>query len=244
MNAIAQARLSRLGISIYADGADLASLTALAAKPWIAGLTTNPTLLRRAGVADYETFARELLAAVPVKPISFEVLADDFPGMIRQARRLAAWGANVYVKIPITDTHGAPTSDVIRLLSAEGIKLNVTAILAVSQAAAAIEALHDCTPGIVSLFAGRVADTGVDPHNLVKNCLCLLASRPRLKLLWASTREVFNLIEAARLGCDIVTVPPDLLAKAERLLGYDLLTLSRETVQMFAADAAAAGYTL
>src|SRR5262245_52715534 len=212
--------------------------------PRIAGFTTNPTLMRKAGVADYRAFAQQVLAEIRDKPISFEVFADDTANMRRQAKEIATWGANVYVKIPVTNTKGAPSTDLIRELSAGGVKLNVTAICTLEQVREVAGALAGGAPSVVSVFAGRIADTGRDPIPLMREALgiCRAADR-RIELLWASPREALNIAQAAELGCDIITVTPDLLAKLA-LYGKDLGAFSLETVQMFHRDAEAAGYKL
>lgn len=236
--------LENLGIQIYADGADKAGILDLYAKPYIRGLTTNPTLMRKVGVRDYEAFARDILQTVTAKPISLEVFSDEFPEMRRQALKLAGWGGNVYVKIPITNSHGAPSIELIRELTHEGVKLNVTALLTVEQVRQVAAVLHPEVPAVVSVFAGRIADTGVDPCPIMREALGILAARPRAELLWASVREVLNLVQAEACGCHIVTVTHDILAKAAKLLGMDLTDLSLDTVRMFARDAAEAGYVL
>jgi transaldolase len=240
---------SLAGIKIFADGASLASMREAARDPRIAGFTTNPTLMRKAGVADYRAFAREVLAEIRDKPISFEVFADDTDGMRRQARELASWGDNVYVKLPVTDTRGAPTTDLIRELASAGVRLNVTAICTLDQVREVATALAGGAPSVISVFAGRIADTCRDPIPLMREALaiCRAADRARggggIELLWASPREVLNIAQAAEIGCDIITVTPDLLAKLA-LHGKELAAFSLETVQMFHRDAEAAGYKL
>lgn len=230
-------------VRIYADGADVATVAHLAAHPLVRGFTTNPTLMRRAGVTDYEVFARQMLAAVPDRPVSFEVLADDSAAMERQARRIASWGAQVFVKIPVTNTHGDSTDALIRRLSLDGIQVNVTAVLTVDQVRTIATAIAGGAPAYVSVFAGRVADTGRDPVPLMTEALAVLRTSPNAELLWASPREVRNIIQADAIGCPIITVTSDLLAKLP-LLGRDLQHYSRETVCMFYDDARAAGYDL
>lgn len=236
--------LQELTIQLYADGADRAGILELYAKPYIRGLTTNPSLMRKAGIKDYEAFARDILGTVTAKPLSLEVFSDEFPEMRRQALRLASWGANVYVKIPITNSRGESALPLIRELGAEGVKLNVTALLTLPQVAGVAAALPADLPAVVSVFAGRIADTGVDPMPLMRAAGALLADRPRAELLWASTREVLNILQAQACGCAIITVPHDILAKAATLLGQDLGALSLDTVRMFAKDAAACGFQL
>lgn len=237
-------KLSDLRIQIYADGADRAGILDLYAKPYIKGLTTNPTLMKKAGIRDYEVFARDILQTVTAKPISLEVFADEFPEMQRQARKIAGWGRNVYVKIPITNTRAESAVPLIRELAAEGVQLNVTAMLTLDQVRAVAQALNPAVPAVVSIFAGRVADTGVDPMPIMRAAREMLAGQPRAELLWASVREVLNIVQAEQCGCHIVTVTHDILAKAAKLLDMDLTELSLDTVKMFAHDAAAAGYRL
>jgi transaldolase len=216
----------------------------LNAKPFIQGMTTNPTLMRKVGVADYEKFAREVLEVVKEKPISFEVFSDEFPEMRRQALMIGKWQENVYVKIPITNTRGDSALPLITELSGEGVKLNVTAILTREQVQGVAKAVKRDVPCVVSVFAGRVADTGVDPMPLMKDSLTMLKDLPQAELLWASVREVLNIFQAAQCGCHIVTVPHDILDKVARLGGMDLAELSLDTVRMFHKDAAAAGFKL
>ncbi|HLW47010.1 MAG TPA: transaldolase [bacterium] len=236
-------RLRGLRVKIFADGADLAGIMRLYGNPLIKGFTTNPTLMRKAGVDDYESFARTVLAAVPDRPVSFEVFADDFPAMLRQARTIASWGPNVFVKIPVTNTAGEFTGSVITDLAREGIALNVTAVLTVDQVRRVTACLARETPAIVSVFAGRVADTGVDPVPLMREALAVIAPRPKAELLWASPRELLNVFQADEIGCHIITVTHDVLAKLE-LVGRDLDDYSLETVKMFQRDAVAAGYSI
>jgi transaldolase len=233
-----------LPIKIFADGADRDGIAALYAKPYIKGLTTNPTLMRKVGVADYEKFAREILKVVKEKPISFEVFSDEFPEMRRQAVMIGKWQENVYVKIPITNTRGDSALPLIKELSGEGVKLNITAILTREQVQGVANAVKHDVPCVVSVFAGRVADTGVDPMPLMKESLAMLRDLPQAELLWASVREVLNIFQAAQCGCDIVTVPHDILDKVAKLGGMDLGELSLDTVRMFHRDALAAGFKL
>src|SRR4051794_4232367 len=237
-------RLSDLKAHIYADGADLASLLELNRNPHIKGMTTNPTLMRKAGIADYERFAKEALREVVEKPISFEVFSDDFPEMRRQALKIHSWQANVYVKIPITNTRRESAVPLIRELSREGVKINVTAMLTLDQVREIAEALDPDVPAIASVFAGRIADTGRDPVPILCESLRILRDRPKTQLLWASVREVLNIAQADACGCHIVTVPHDILAKALKMWSLDLDELSLDTVKMFAADAEKAGFTL
>ncbi|HVF71474.1 MAG TPA: transaldolase [Chthoniobacterales bacterium] len=233
-----------LPIKIFADGAERDGIASLYAKPYVKGLTTNPTLMHKVGIADYEKFAREVLEVVKEKPISFEVCSDDFAEMRRQALLIGKWQENVYVKIPITNTRGDSALPLITELSSEGVKLTITAILTRGQVEGVAKAVNREVPCIVSVFAGRVADTGVDPVPLMKDSLRLLQDLPLAELLWASVREVLNIFQAAQCGCDIVTVPHDILEKAEKLGGMDLGELSLDTVRMFHNDAVAAGFTL
>lgn len=236
--------LEKIPIKIFADGADLKGITDLYRKPFIKGFTTNPTLIKKTGVTDYESFARSVLESVTDKPISFEVFSDEFPEMRRQALKIRDWQENVYVKIPITNTRAESAIDLIRDLAAEGVNLNVTAILTRAQVEAVAGALNREVPSVVSVFAGRVADTGIDPLPLMKESLELLSALPKAELLWASVREVLNIFQAADCGCHIVTVPHDILAKAIKLGGMDLGELSLDTVRTFYADATAAGFKL
>jgi transaldolase len=239
----AMPRVDDLKIKIFADGADFDGIVAMTKNPLVAGFTTNPTLMRKAGVTDYEAFARKLLKVVTDRPISFEVFADDFPSMIEQGRVIASWGRNVNVKVPVSNTKGEFAGSVIRTLSSEGITLNVTAIMTVEQVSAVAEALDPRTPAIVSVFAGRIADTGRDPVPHMRACKQALASRPKAELLWASPRELLNIFQADEIGCEIITVTNDVIGKLQ-LVGKDLLEYSRETVQMFYRDAVAAAFTI
>jgi transaldolase len=235
--------LAELSIKIFADGADLKGMVELARDPSISGFTTNPTLMRQSGITDYEAFAREALKQITDLPISFEVFSDELDDMARQARLIAAWGANVYVKIPVTNTRGESCAPLIRLLSEEGLHLNVTALLSLSQVRVVAEALEPSPRAIVSVFAGRIADTGRDPVPLMQAALELLAPFPSQELLWASPREVLNICQADAIGCHIITVTYDLLKKL-RGLGRDLEDFSLATVQMFHDDAQRAGFVL
>jgi transaldolase len=231
-------------IRIFADGASLPALLELSQNPGIAGFTTNPTLMRKAGVKDYRAFAREVLTHIQKKPISFEVFADDFAEMSRQAREIAGWGDNVYVKIPITNTKRESAVPLVRELTAAGVKLNVTALCTLGQVNETAQALKGGAPSVVSVFAGRIADTGRDPVPLMRAALEICgAADDKIELLWASPRELLNLIQAAEVGCHIITVTPDLLKKLE-LVGKDLGEFSLDTVKMFHRDAVDAGYVL
>jgi transaldolase len=236
--------LAALKVQIYADGADKAGILDLYARPYIKGLTTNPSLMKKAGIRDYEAFARDILQTVTAKPISLEVFSDDFAEMKRQALKIAGWGKNVYVKIPITNSRGAPSLPLIRDLAAQQVHLNVTAILTLGQVRDVAAALNPAVPSVVSVFAGRIADTGRDPMPLMRASRALLEGQPKAELLWASVREVLNILQAEECGCPIVTVPHDILAKAANMLGLDLAAVSLDTVKTFAKDAVELGYTL
>jgi transaldolase len=232
-----------LSVHIYADGADLASIRQLAADPLIAGFTTNPTLLRKAGVTDYAGFSRELLEVVPDRPISFEVFADSVDEIERQALEIASWGGNVFVKLPITTTDGTSLAPLAKDLAGQGVKLNVTALMTTAQVAEITPALADGPECFVSVFAGRVADTGRDPLPIMVEALEIMAPHPNMRLIWASPRELLNVFQADQIGCHVITVTPDVLAKLS-LVGKDLDEFSLETVRMFFDDAAASGFTL
>ena len=236
--------LAGLKVKIFADGADKKGMLDLYANPLIKGLTTNPTLMRKAGLTDFEAFARDILQGITDKPLSLEVFSDEFPEMRRQGLKINGWGKNVYVKIPITNTRGESALPLIKELSNEGVKLNVTAILTLDQVRGVAAALNPKTPAVVSVFAGRIADTGVDPTAIMVESKTILKDLPQAELLWASVREVLNIFQANDCGADIVTVPHDILAKAIKMAGQDLKELSLDTVKMFANDAKAAGFSL
>jgi transaldolase len=236
--------LAALKVKIFADGADRAGILSLNANPLIRGLTTNPTLMRKAGIKDYEAFAKDILGSVTSKPISFEVFSDEFNEMRRQALKIASWQKNVYVKIPITNTRAESALPLIAELAKEGVKLNITAILTLEQVRGVAESLNPAVASVVSVFAGRIADTGRDPMPLMRESLALLNGQPKAELLWASVREVLNIFHADQCGCHVVTVPHDTLGKAMKLAGMDLGALSLDTVKMFAQDALAAGFTV
>lgn len=236
--------LQQLKVKIFADGADQAGMLSLNANPLIQGMTTNPTLMRKAGIKDYERFARDILQTVTAKPISFEVFSDEFSEMRRQALKIASWQKNVFVKIPISNTRGESSLPVVRDLAGENVQLNITAILTLDQVRGVAEALNPAVASVVSVFAGRIADTGMDPEPLMRASLALLYNQPKAELLWASVREVLNIFQADACGCHIVTVPHDILAKAQKMSGMDLGSLSLDTVKMFAADAQAAGFAV
>ncbi len=232
-----------LRIKIFADGADKASMLSSYADPLIKGFTTNPTLMRKAGISDYEAFARDILRAIPDRPISFEVFADDFPEMERQARRIQTWGPNVYVKIPVTNTKRESACDLICRLAHSGIKLNVTALLTLRQVREVAAALAGGAPSCISVFAGRIADTGRDPGPLMAAAAELVGSYPEMELIWASPRELLNIFDADSAGCHIITATPDILKKLA-LVGRDLDDSSLDTVKMFFNDARQCGFAL
>lgn len=234
---------SRFPIKLYADGADREGMLEMYANPLVSGFTTNPTLMRKAGVTDYRAFARSILSEIRDRPISFEVLADEFAEMERQAREIRAWGDNVYVKIPVTNTRRKPSYELIQTLSHSGVQVNVTALLTLEQVRGVAAALRGGAPSVVSVFAGRVADTGIDPVPVMREALEMLADVPGAELLWASPREVLNIYQAAAIGCQIITATNDLIKKLA-LRGKDLGDFSLETVKMFFDDARAAGYSL
>src|SRR5215467_1062768 len=236
-------RLRKLKVKIFADGADFDSIVKLSGNPLVQGFTTNPSLVRKAGVTDYEEFGRKLLAAVPDRPVSLEVFADEFDEMARQARAIATWGPNVNVKIPVTNTRREFSGDLIRELSQDGVVLNVTAILTLDQVSRVAACLSPQTPAIVSVFPGRIADTGVDPVPLMAEAVKILKTRPKAELIWASPRELLNIFQADEIGCHIITVTNDILNKLS-LVGKDLAGYSLETVEMFRRDAVAAGFTI
>src|ERR1700726_2071400 len=236
--------LEHLAVKIFADGADKETLLRLYADSLIKGMTTNPTLMRKAGIADYEKVAQEILNTIKQKPISFEVFSDEFPEMRRQALKISQWQDNVYVKIPITNTRSESSLPLIGDLSQKGVRLNITAILTTDQVRGVVDTLAPDVPSVVSVFAGRIADTGRDPIEIMRESQELVKTLPKAQLLWASVREVLNIVQAELCGCDIVTVPPDILKKARSLWQKDLADLSLDTVKMFADDASAAGFRL
>ncbi len=233
--------ISDLKVQIFADGADISRMLELYRRPYIKGFTTNPTLMRKAGVKDYERFARAVLDHITDRPISFEVFADDEPQMERQAHKIAGWARNVYVKIPVTNTRGEPMDRLIRRLSADGIQVNATALLALDQVRQVSRALKGGAPSYISVFAGRVADTGRDPVPLMKSALDLLPATTQL--VWASPRELLNVIQADEIGCHVITLTSEVMKKID-LIGKDLCEFSLETVRMFHDDAARSGYKL
>ena len=235
--------IADLKIKIFADGADKSGMLEMYKNPLIRGFTTNPTLLRKAGVSDYQTFALDILKAIPDRPISFEVFSDEFPEMEDQARKISSWGPNVYVKIPVTNTRRESSLQLIRNLARSGIKVNVTAMMTLDQVRDVAQALADGPPANVSIFAGRIADTGRDPVPLMAAAVELIRPYPNIELIWASPRELLNIFQADAIGCHIITVTNDILKKLT-LVGKDLHDYSLETVQMFRDDALKAGYTL
>lgn len=237
-------KLADLKVKLFTDGADKKQILDMAAKPWIAGFTTNPSLLRKAGVTDYEAYARSLVAAVPDRHISFEVISDDIPEMVAQARLITTWGRNVYVKLPVINTKGETLYDAVRKLSHDGVKVNVTAIFTQEQAMKTIEAVAGGASACVSVFAGRLADLGIAYQGIMKAAIAGARATPNAEIIWASTREVFNVIEADQMGCHIITAPADVLAKLPALGTKTGAQLSLGAVAAFRDDALAAGLTL
>lgn len=235
--------LNDLRIRIFADGADRADMLALAGRSYIGGLTTNPTLMRKAGIADYRAFAHDVLAEIRDKPVCFEVLADEFDEMERQAQEIACWGHNVYVKIPVTNTRREACYGLIRRLADRQVKLNVTAVMTLAQVRQIAAALNPATASFVSVFAGRIADTGVDPLPIMSAAVAMASSHPLAEIIWASPRELLNIVQADVVGCQIITVTPDILMKLPTL-GYNLDAYSLDTVKMFRNAAVAAGFRL
>lgn len=235
--------VDNLKVKIFADGADKDGMLEMYAKPFIKGLTTNPTLMKKAGIINYEAFAKDILTVINDKPISFEVFSDDLAEMKRQALKIAAWGDNVYVKIPITNTKKEATYTLVNELAKEGVKLNITAIMTLDQVENVVANLQSNVASYVSVFAGRIADTGVDPVPLMKKCVEVLSSNPQAELIWASPRELLNIFQADEIGCQVITVTNDILKKLS-LVGYDLEEYSLDTVKMFYNDASNAGFQL
>ena len=235
--------LKKLNVKLFADGADLAGMKEMAANPMIKGFTTNPTLMKKAGIVDYKAFARDVLAVIPDRPVSFEVFADDFAEMEAQGLEIASWGKNVNVKIPVTNTKREFAGNVIERLSKAGVAVNVTAVMTPEQVERITARLDAKTPAIVSVFAGRIADTGVDPMPIMKKSVEILKKKPKAELIWASPRELLNVFQADAIGCHIITATNDILKKLS-LVGKDLDNYSLETVEMFYKDAKAAGYTI
>ena len=235
--------LENLKIKIFADGADIESMIEMYNKSYIKGLTTNPTLMNKAGVKNYRAFALDVLIVVKDKPISFEVFSDDFDEMIIQAKEIASWGSNVNVKIPITNSKGQETASVIRKLSNSGVIVNVTAVMTITQVAKIIDSINTETSAFISIFAGRIADTGIDPIFTMVESLRIIQSAPNTELIWASPRELLNIIQAEEIGCHVITASSDILKKLD-LIGKDLLQYSLETVKMFKDDAMKSGYSI
>ncbi|MFZ0403949.1 MAG: transaldolase family protein [Pseudolabrys sp.] len=236
--------LAQLKVKLFTDGADKAQIVEMAKQPWIAGFTTNPSLLKKAGVSDYAAYARELVAAVPDRHISFEVFSDDVPEMVAQARVITTWGKNVYVKLPVTNTRGEPLFEAMRMLSREGVRINMTAIFTDEQVERAIEALDGGAPACVSVFAGRLADFGIDYRPIMRNAIARARKTRSIEIIWASTREVFNVVEADDMGCHIITAPADVLKKLPALATMSAAELSLAAVKSFRDDAIAAGLRL
>ena len=235
--------LDTLKVKLFADGADIQGMIEMASKPYISGLTTNPTLMRKAGINDYIDFAKKVLSVITTKPISFEVFSDDLNEMKTQGEKIASWAENVYVKIPVTNSLGQSTCAVVEHLSDKGIKVNVTAVMTLEQVKNISHALNPDVPSYVSVFAGRIADTGFDPVPLMKSAVDLLKALPASELIWASPRELLNIFQANEIGCHIITVTNEILKKLP-LIGYDLNDYSLDTVKMFYTDALSVGYRL
>ena len=237
-------KLQDLKVKLFTDGAEKAQIVEMAKNPWIAGFTTNPSLLKKAGVTDYAAYGRDLVAAVPDRHISFEVFSDDIPEMIAQGRVIASWGENVYLKLPVSTTRGETLYDAVRTLSREGIKINMTAIFTTEQVTRAMEALSGGAPAIVSVFAGRLADFGIDYRPIMRAAIAQARATKTIEIIWASTREAFNVIEADEMGCHIITAPADVLKKLPAMGSKTGAQLSLEAVSGFRQDALAAGLTL
>jgi transaldolase len=236
-------KVNSLRVKLFADGADVPGMVEMAAKPYISGLTTNPTLMKKAGVDNYSGFAKQVLREITQKPISFEVFSDDFAEMKKQGLAISSWADNVYVKVPITNTKGESSTGVVEFLSNNGVKVNVTAVMTVNQVKDIMASLNPGIASYISIFAGRIADTGLDPVPIVGECLDLLNSHSNVELIWASPRELLNVFQADTIGCHIITATNDILKKLE-IVGKDLNEYSLDTVKMFYADALAAGYKL
>lgn len=236
-------KVNELKVKIFADGADRAGMLEMYRQPYIKGFTTNPTLMHKVGLIDYRGFARSIVEAIPDRPISFEVFSDEFADMERQAQEIATWGRNVYVKIPVTNTRREPSYDLIRRLSQEGVKVNITAIMTIDQVRSVVEAVKGGAPSCVSVFAGRIADTGRDPVPIMAECVRMLKTAPEAELIWASPRELLNIFQADAIGCHIITVTNDILKKLS-MVGKDLAEYSLDTVKMFFDDGRKAGFTL
>jgi transaldolase len=243
-HAMTSPTLAGLKVKLFTDGADKAQIVEMARQPWIAGFTTNPSLLKKAGVGDYERFARDLVAVVPGRHISFEVFSDDIPEMVAQARVITAWGKNVYVKLPVTNTRSEPLYEAVRALSRDGVKVNMTAIFTPDQVARAVAALDGGAPACVSVFAGRLADFGIDYRSIMQDAVARARKTRNVEIIWASTREVFNVVEADSMGCHIITAPADVLKKLPALGSKSDAELSLMAVKSFREDAVAAGLKL
>jgi transaldolase len=237
-------KLSDLKVRLFTDGADKAQIVEMAKQRWISGFTTNPSLLKKASVRDYAAYALDLVAAVPDRHISFEVFSDDIPEMVAQARVITTWGRNVHVKLPVTTTRGEPLYDAVKALSHDGVKINMTAIFTPDQVARAVEALTGGAPACVSVFAGRLADFGIDYRPIMQDAVARARKTPNVEIIWASTREVFNVVEAHAMGCHIITAPADVLKKLPALGSRSDAELSLDAVKAFREDALAAGLTL
>jgi transaldolase len=237
-------KLSDLKVKLFTDGADKAQIVEMAKQRWISGFTTNPSLLKKAGVRDYAAYARDLVAAVPDRHISFEVFSDDIPEMVAQARVITTWGRNVHVKLPVTTTRGEPLYDAVKALSHDGVKINMTAIFTPDQVARAVDAVAGGAPACVSVFAGRLADFGIDYRPIMQDAVARARKTPNVEIIWASTREVFNVVEAHAMGCHIITAPADVLKKLPALGTRSDAELSLDAVKAFREDALAAGLTL
>jgi transaldolase len=235
--------VKELSVELYADGADLNGMLEMYSKPYIKGLTTNPTLMKKAGITDYSTFAREVLNRITDKPISFEVFSDDLSEMLIQAKKISKWGENVFVKIPITNTRRESTSSIVKELASEGVKVNVTALMTTEQVKIISAALNSNVPSNISIFAGRIADTGLDPISIMKSSLEIVEENTNCKIIWASPRELLNVFQADEIGCQIITATNDILKKLS-LIGKNLEDYSLETVEMFYKDANDAGYSI
>lgn len=236
-------RIEDFKIAIYADGANIEKMKQMSHLSYIKGFTTNPTLMKKAGVTDYVSFAKQALLEIPDRPVSMEVFADNFEEMEQEAREISSWGENVFVKIPVMNTQGESSVPLIKKLSAEGLKLNITAIFTIEQVCGVVGAFAEGTENIVSIFAGRIHDAGIDAEEIMKQALPICQTKPGTKLLWASVREVFNIVQAERCGVDIITVPDEIILKFSNL-GKDLTQFSRETVEMFVRDGRSLGFSI
>ena len=236
-------KIEDLKVKIFSDGADKEDMLDMASKTFIRGLTTNPSLMKKAGIKDYEAFAKDILSTIKEKPISFEVFSDDFDEMEKQAMKITSWADNVYVKIPVTNTKKESSKELIKRLVEKKVKLNITAIMTLDQVKTVLSVLDNKVPSIISVFAGRIADTGKDPIPLMKECLTEMKINPKSELLWASPRELLNIIQADQIGCHIITATKDIIKKL-KLANYDLEDYSLDTVKMFYKDAVDAGFKI